>query len=37
VTYNHIVGRPVLVGHDWVVDVEFYVFCLAHDKRSGVS
>ena len=34
VTHDHIVGRPVLVGDDGVVDVELDVLWLAHDKRS---
>ena len=37
VTHDHIVGRPMLVSYNWVIDIEFDIFCLAHDKRSGVS
>ena len=36
-THDHIIGRPMLVSNDWVIDIEFDVFCLAHDKSSGVS
>ena len=34
---DHIVGRPVLIGDDGVVDVELDVLWLAHDKRSWFS
>ena len=37
VTHNHVVCSTMLIGDDWVINIEFYVFCLAHDKRSGVS